>query len=84
MVSAGIIEPGFGLWVSETLLSRKPNSKFRVVHDYRVPNSGTIDSGYLCHNVEQSLDTLGIGCPKVFSQTDASNRFWAIRIAEPH
>jgi hypothetical protein len=75
MVKAGIIEPGFGPWVSETLFLRKSNGKLRVVYDYRVVNAGTVDSGYPYHDIEQSLDILGMGRPIVYSKTDVSNGF---------
>lgn len=71
-------------WGANTVFVPKLEVKvLRIVHDYRDVNEVTIKPAYPCHNLEADLDSAYCGRPKVFSQTDALNGFWAISIYEP-
>lgn len=84
MESAGVIKRmmGPGQWAANTIFRPKPDGRVRTVHDFRPVNTATIRNQYPVHSIEEDLDGVLCGDPRVCSKTDAANGYWGLPVRE--
>jgi hypothetical protein len=84
MEEAGIIMRCLSPWSSRTKFVRKPDGRFRFVHQYMALNDATVKMNYPMKRIEPILNMVAQTKWKWFFKADAANGYWAVPLALEH